>query len=585
MASAGGSSSSKKNKKKRHSAPVVSSPNTISYGPPPTQTVTNPAMPVQLPGYPVQPGLYAPEGYPLQTPSGYPAPFPAGGVPRMAVPTQPMMPLPQRPQQQPQLQPQPQPQQPPPQRQLDFSQAMADFKGMFPNMDLAVIETVLRSNSGKVDETIDQLLKLNADIPETAPAPPPPPVMQPSTGFPVPPSQLPPEMLGNFLDEPPPYSPPEADSPFSRFNSNTPPQSNTPTTPAPPVPVARSRDPTTVQRTPPQGPPLGGRRAWGERRASAVPQGRTTGTSCSEWGTYRPREWNPPMVGNLPTDFLRLSVSGGGDSPSSTPSPSTETSQLGMAPGIKQKLDENTNRRRSLGQNNAESHRMLEDEKLALMMQNEEFLRQLQQDPEFLSALERDYHDALREGRTTSNTAPTTAATPTPSPISPPPRPSLAPVHRQPPPDMANRPLPATPGPELPARPSRMKRESSGSSLPSSSAGGSRGMTNGATSASGGLSVEDIDFRNKLNHMGKSSKTKLFQQAGRFQKKKKASKKYETEGGASDALLGGESLYEELKDNDLAHEVKKRSSKKRHSFGRQRSLLTYEECDPNFFSR
>ncbi|XP_030848023.1 proline-rich protein 36 isoform X2 [Strongylocentrotus purpuratus] len=583
MASAGGSSSSKKNKKKRHSAPVVSSPNTISYGPPPTQTVTNPAMPVQLPGYPVQPGLYAPEGYPLQTPSGYPAPFPAGGVPRMAVPTQPMMPLPQRPQQ-PQQQPQPQPQQqPPPQRQLDFSQAMADFKGMFPNMDLAVIETVLRSNSGKVDETIDQLLKLNADIPETAPAPP-PPVMQPSTGFPVPPSQLPPEMLGGFLDEPPPYSPPEADSPFSRFNSNTPPQSNT-ATPAPPVPVARSRDATTVQRTPPQGPPPRRTQSLGgEESVSSATRENYRNVMQRMGDLQTSREWNPPMVGNLPTDFLRLSVSGGGDSPSSTPSPSTET--LGMAPGIKQKLDENTNRRRSLGQNNAESHRMLEDEKLALMMQNEEFLRQLQQDPEFLSALERDYHDALREGRTTSNTAPTTAATPTPSPISPPPRPSLAPVHRQPPPDMANRPLPATPGPELPARPSRMKRESSGSSLPpSSSAGGSRGMTNGATSASGGLSVEDIDFRNKLNHMGKSSKTKLFQQAGRFQKKKKASKKYETEGGASDALLGGESLYEELKDNDLSHEVKKRSSKKRHSFGRQRSLLTYEECDPNFFSR
>eukprot|EP00057_Strongylocentrotus_purpuratus_P010234 XP_011664708.1 PREDICTED: altered inheritance of mitochondria protein 3 [Strongylocentrotus purpuratus] len=474
MASAGGSSSSKKNKKKRHSAPVVSSPNTISYGPPPTQTVTNPAMP-----------------------------------------------------------------------------------GMFPNMDLAVIETVLRSNSGKVDETIDQLLKLNADIPETAPAPPPPPVMQPSTGFPVPPSQLPPEMLGNFLDEPPPYSPPEADSPFSRFNSNTPPQSNTPTTPAPPVPVARSRDPTTVQRTPPQGPPPRRTQSLGgEESVSSATRENYRNVMQRMGDLQTSREWNPPMVGNLPTDFLRLSVSGGGDSPSSTPSPSTETSQLGMAPGIKQKLDENTNRRRSLGQNNAESHRMLEDEKLALMMQNEEFLRQLQQDPEFLSALERDYHDALREGRTTSNTAPTTAATPTPSPISPPPRPSLAPVHRQPPPDMANRPLPATPGPELPARPSRMKRESSGSSLPpSSSAGGSRGMTNGATSASGGLSVEDIDFRNKLNHMGKSSKTKLFQQAGRFQKKKKASKKYETEGGASDALLGGESLYEELKDNDLAHEV------------------------------
>ena len=47
--------------------------------------------------------------------------------------------------------------------QLDFSQAMADFKIMFPNMDVDVIEAVLRSNSGAVDATIDQLLTMTAD--------------------------------------------------------------------------------------------------------------------------------------------------------------------------------------------------------------------------------------------------------------------------------------------------------------------------------------------------------------------------------------------------------------------------------------
>lgn len=48
--------------------------------------------------------------------------------------------------------------------QLDFYQAMADFKLMFPNMDEEVIEAVLRANEGAVDGTIDQLLTMNTDF-------------------------------------------------------------------------------------------------------------------------------------------------------------------------------------------------------------------------------------------------------------------------------------------------------------------------------------------------------------------------------------------------------------------------------------
>ena len=47
--------------------------------------------------------------------------------------------------------------------QLDFYQAMSDFKHMFPNMDEEIIEAVLRSNNGAVDATIDQLLTMNID--------------------------------------------------------------------------------------------------------------------------------------------------------------------------------------------------------------------------------------------------------------------------------------------------------------------------------------------------------------------------------------------------------------------------------------
>ncbi|KAH3891185.1 hypothetical protein DPMN_015274, partial [Dreissena polymorpha] len=48
-------------------------------------------------------------------------------------------------------------------RQLDFFQAMSDFRTMFPTLDDEVIEAVLRANDGAVDATIDQLLTMTID--------------------------------------------------------------------------------------------------------------------------------------------------------------------------------------------------------------------------------------------------------------------------------------------------------------------------------------------------------------------------------------------------------------------------------------
>ena len=59
--------------------------------------------------------------------------------------------------------------------QLEFTQAMTDFKIMFPDMDTDVIEAVLRVNQGAVDTTIDQLLAMSADNEDQAP-----PVVQPA---------------------------------------------------------------------------------------------------------------------------------------------------------------------------------------------------------------------------------------------------------------------------------------------------------------------------------------------------------------------------------------------------------------------
>lgn len=51
----------------------------------------------------------------------------------------------------------------PPTIGLDFNEAMADFKTMFPTLDDEVIEAVLRCNKGSVDRTVDQLLTMSCE--------------------------------------------------------------------------------------------------------------------------------------------------------------------------------------------------------------------------------------------------------------------------------------------------------------------------------------------------------------------------------------------------------------------------------------
>jgi len=51
----------------------------------------------------------------------------------------------------------------PPTVGLDFNEAMADFKTMFPTLDDEVIEAVLRCNKGSVDRTVDQLLTMSCE--------------------------------------------------------------------------------------------------------------------------------------------------------------------------------------------------------------------------------------------------------------------------------------------------------------------------------------------------------------------------------------------------------------------------------------
>lgn len=215
-----------------------------------------------------------------------------------------------------------------PVRRLEFNQAMEDFKTMFPNMEYDIIECVLRANNGAVDATIDQLLQMNLDdggYDDSSDSD----------------DSIPPEILERTLEpdssdeEPPPvYSPPSYD--LQSFDR---PQPQTPPTPPPRIDVTSTS-------------------------SSQVPK------LC--------RNWNPPLLGNLPDDFLRIL-------------PQQMDSVQGCQSGLSS-LQSEDSKKENHGSVDQERKlkQYLQDERIALFLQNEEFMRELQRNREFLLALERD---------------------------------------------------------------------------------------------------------------------------------------------------------------------------------------------------
>nr|XP_033778161.1 CUE domain-containing protein 1 isoform X3 [Geotrypetes seraphini] len=209
-------------------------------------------------------------------------------------------------------------------RRLEFNQAMEDFKTMFPNMDYDIIECVLRANNGAVDATIDQLLQMsldNSSYDDSSDSD----------------DSIPPEVLERTLEpdssdeEPPPvYSPPAYDlHVFDRKYPQAPP------TPPPRIDLGSVSFPEAHRRY---------------------------------------RNWNPPLLGNLPDDFLRILP----QQMDSVQSPQSCTSPV-QCEASQRSLD----RERRLKQ-------YLNDERIAIFLQNEEFMRELQRNREFLLSLERD---------------------------------------------------------------------------------------------------------------------------------------------------------------------------------------------------
>ncbi|NXW72401.1 CUED1 protein, partial [Hirundo rustica] len=309
-------------------------------------------------------------------------------------------------------------------RRLEFNQAMEDFKTMFPNMDYDIIECVLRANNGAVDATIDQLLQMNLDgsgCDDSSDSE----------------DSIPPEILERTLEpdssdeEPPPvYSPPAYES--QALGSRCP-------------------------RGPPTPPPR-----------TDVPGPGSTAAPAHY------RNWNPPLLGNLPEDFLRIVPQQTAGTQVRLGHPFQPAPRLlGWGPTGSHSCRQPTPRGLCpRGQGSLEQERRwkqyLEDERIALFLQNEEFMKELQRNRDFLLALERD----------------------------------------------------------------RLKYESKKSKSTSVAVSNDFGFSSvlsgdaapSATSEAGGAVSDDALFRDKLKHMGKSTRKKLFELARAFSEKTKMRK-------------------------------------------------------------
>ncbi|XP_064379155.1 CUE domain-containing protein 1 isoform X2 [Dromaius novaehollandiae] len=297
-------------------------------------------------------------------------------------------------------------------RRLEFNQAMEDFSTMFPRMDYDIIECVLRANRGAVDATIDQLLQMSLDGGEGG-----------GGGGDSSDSEdsLPAEVLERTLEpdssdeEPPPvYAPPGREPPR-----------------APPAPPPRTEGP-----------------------GGAQPRGRY-------------RHWNPPLLGALPDDFLRIAApppaapQGPGVTPLSVQGSGSGSGRPAVPHGLGPRGPGALEQERRWKQ-------YLEDERIALFLQNEEFMKELQRNRDFLLALERD----------------------------------------------------------------RLKYESKKSKSASAAISNDVGFSSiisgdaapAGSSEAGSAVSDDALFRDKLKHMGKSTRKKLFELARAFSEKTKMRK-------------------------------------------------------------
>lgn len=227
--------------------------------------------------------------------------------------------------------------------QLDFNHSMQAFKTMFPMLEENLIETVLRSNQGAVDATIDQLLQISSETPSNNNAP----------------------------TNPPSYTASVA----SDYNKNL----NLNSTPKEKVHKSNLKELNSLsQAQPPQ------------KQQQLIDFDTVDSQACAATKS----RFNPPLVGPLPNDFLRITSTNQTKNSNQQYLP-TLTRQSSKDHQVshqllKKKLEENEKQRQNSSSDNKEIAQYLEDERIAILLQNEEFVTELRRNKEFMSALNYD---------------------------------------------------------------------------------------------------------------------------------------------------------------------------------------------------
>ncbi|CAG2164463.1 unnamed protein product [Oppiella nova] len=240
--------------------------------------------------------------------------------------------------------------------QLEFHQAMNDFKTMFPDMDEDVIEAVLRANNGAVDATIDQLLAMNLDSEN--------------------------ERLRQELD--------------SSDNNEVPPRYS-PATPPPSYHSLQPQPQPTHMNSSPNGrpQPKDSTQKATNNGSQVCPPVNTSEAMLSKDSMRYKRQWNPPILGQLPHSFLRIEPDVNQRKLSALSRPPREVTVINSAL-LQQKMEENQRQRQmSVSADDPELAQFLEDERVAIFLQNEEFVRELQKNSDFMSTLELDTRSSV----------------------------------------------------------------------------------------------------------------------------------------------------------------------------------------------
>lgn len=256
--------------------------------------------------------------------------------------------------------------------QLEFTQAMSDFKTMFPSMDADVIETVLRSNNGAVDATIDHLLAMSADNELGAAA---------HSSSPMGGNDHPPE----YNAHPPTYqqATQEETEDLIRLEEATASSLNLGTVPAQLRPAELSSSSNPVLDLLSDSPQSTGVYTGESDHSSPVPLGQATSLPGPTARAYlhpkRVEAERPPLCNDGPSSSAGSSLV-----------PTRQMLQDQYEENLKQREAARTGPGSPTSQEASALAQYLKDERLALMMQNEEFMAELRGDNDFMSCLDQE---------------------------------------------------------------------------------------------------------------------------------------------------------------------------------------------------